>query len=279
MTLKYREVSLAALLDRLARRPGALRKGSLSGTTRLWGSLQHLRTDSDVHIRGCDFGGLSNIETDALLFTRDTIVTILPANIRHKGTVLASVDTVTNRNGMHYSGTFQEVDLSSIIVPLLSEDFSKNHQIKCFISGRFTSIPSTSGARVDLHSTSFVFDRWQLDSILAQCDITAGGIAVTSFSGRDSLRSHVRGEGFIPWSVFSNEQQKEDSIRAQMHIEGDLLASFERNVCVPNAIPITGQGTGSIDIGIQGSAGNIRVSNAVIQIPQGILRLTTLCSG
>ena len=274
LLVRYRDVSLAALNRLLFGKRLPVQAGALSGLTRLSGPLDKIRTDSELHLRGGAVSVLSPIETDVVFQTRDTVFIVLPRVIRHHGTALVNVDTITNKNGLRFSGTFQDVDAASFVGPMLPEDFMKEgHEIQGTVRGGFTSSKSGQAAEVRLHSDRLSLDTWHLDKIQASFALDAKGIVIHSFSAEDSLRAAVSASGVVPWSVIANEENDEDTLDVQARVSGDLVASLEHNASIPFYLPVAGHGQGTVELSLGGTPGNIRVKKAIAEIPHGILRV------
>jgi hypothetical protein len=273
MSARYRDVPMAALNRLLFGKKFPLQAGMLSGLTRISGPLDKMRTDSELHLRGGAVSLLSAIETDVVFQTRDTIFTVLPLVIRHHGVALVMVDTITNKNGLRFSGTFQDIDAASFIGPMLPEEFIKeSHEIQGTLKGGFTSSKSGQAAEVRLHSDRLSLDAWHLDRIQASFALDAKGLIIHSFSAEDSLRAAVSASGVVPWSVVANEENDEDTLDVQAMVSGDLVASLEHNAGIPFYLPIAGHGQGTVELSLGGTPGNLRVKKAIAEIPHGVLR-------
>ncbi|HUI93444.1 MAG TPA: hypothetical protein VLX68_14445 [Chitinivibrionales bacterium] len=271
---RYRDVSLAALNRLLFGKRLPVTAGALSGFTQISGPPDRLRTDSELHLRGGAMSALSAIETDMVLQTRDSVFTVLPLVIRQHGVALVTVDTVTNRNGLHFSGTLQDIDAASFLASLLPEDFAKdNHEIKGTIRGGFASSNAGRAAEVRIAADRLSLDGWHLDKIQASFAVDGCGIAVHSFSAHDSLRTTLSAGGTVPWTVLSNEENDSDTLDVHFMLSGDLLASLEHNAGIPLALPIAGHGQGTVELALGGTPGNVRVIKAAAEIPHGILRV------
>jgi hypothetical protein len=274
LDVRYRDASLSMLNTMLFARRLPFLAGLLSGSTRLSGSLEKIRTDSELHLKGASVSMFSGIEADAVVQTRDTVFTVLPMVIRQNGAALMQVDTVTNKNGLRFSGSIDDLDVASIIGRLLPEEyFKEEHEIKGALSGNFSSTQSGLAAKVELRSNWISVDAWRLDRLKTSLKVNERGLYVESFTAEDSLRSRVTAKGFIPWSVIADQENDSDTLDMQASISGDLLASTEHNASVPFFLPIGGHGMGTLDAAVKGTLGNIRLIKAAVQIPQGVLRV------
>jgi hypothetical protein len=271
LTVRCVAMPVAALNRLFLKGKLPLSDGTLSGATRIVGGPERVRTDSDLHLRGGTLGAFTAVETDAIIQTRDSIFTVLPLVIRHKGLALISVDTVTNRNGLHFSGSLKEVEASTLLAPLLPEEFRADHEIRGTVSCEFSSAPS-GAASVTLYSDMLAIDSWQIDRIRANGIIDGKGIRVRSFSAEDSVRAKVTASGFVPWSMMTESENEGDTLDAQALVSGDLLASLEHNAGVPLYLPVAGSGAGTIEVALRGTRDNMRLTKAAIQIPRGVLR-------
>jgi hypothetical protein len=258
------------------------KSGSMNGTMRILGPVTHLHTDSDAHLRGVSLGPWANLETDVICATRDTVFTVMPLVIRHDGRTLVKMDTISNRNGLSFSGVFQDVEIFPLVKDALPEDFVKEgHIISGTVSGRFESRGSPKNASTDagiavdvsVRSGRIGVDGWGLDSVVAGLVCGEKGMTLRSLTANDSTRARIKAGGFVPWSAFSDEQPDDDTLALWATMTGDLIASTERNASVPFHLPISGHGLGTIDIAVKGVAGVISVSKAVLQIPRGVLRV------
>jgi hypothetical protein len=250
-----------------------LSDGTLSGTFRFsaagGGSV---RTDCDLHLRGGVLGPYTGVETDAIVQTRDSVLTVLPLVVRQNGTALIAVDTVTTgKGGLRFSGALKEVEASALLSPLLPEDFRSGHEIKGTVSCQFSSTPD-GAATLALRSGRIALDSWQIDRVKAAAVIDGKGILVRSFSAEDSLRSKLTASGFFPWSVMTEAENDADTLEAQAMVSGDLLASFGRNAAVPLYLPVSGSGAGTVEVALKGTRDNMRLTRALVQIPHGVVR-------
>jgi hypothetical protein len=274
MTVRCQSMPIAALNRLFFNGKLPVSAGTLFGATRITGGLDRVRTDSELHLRGGAFGVLTAVETDAVVQTRDTVFTVFPFVVRQNGAPLAAVDTVTNKNGLRYSGTLRDVGAWTLFGPALPEDFTKeDHDLHGTVSGEFASTRSGAAAAVTLHSDGITLDAWRLDRIRASATIDGKGIFVHSFSAEDSLRAKITASGFVPWSVIANEEGESDTLDAQAVISGDLVASVEHNAGVPLAFPVSGHGVGTIEAALRGTRENMRLTKAAVQIPRGVVRV------
>ena len=297
MTVAYRDVSLVQLTTLALGGGFPFRKGSVWGTTRVGGQMPHIRTDSDIHIRGASLPFAANLETDISCTTLDTVWTVLPLTLRQDGHTLVTVDTASNAHGIRFSGRFSNVEILPLIKDILPEDFTKeDHVITGMVSGTFASASagespgatpevtsSASGrapvADVSLHSWRIAVDGWRLDSVTATLVCGDRGLALKSLMASDSSRLRIRAGGFVPWSAFSDEQPEDDTLTLWATAAGDIVASVEHNVSAPFNLPISGHGLGTIDVAVRAVAGNYQVSRAIAQIPRGTLRIRPYVPG
>jgi hypothetical protein len=274
----FRDVSVSQIA---ALAPGVglpLTAGTVSGTTRLLGPLAHVRTDSDLRVRGLTLGYLTNLETDIVCSTRDTLFTLMPATIRQAGRTLIVMDTISNRNGLSFSGRFQHVEVFSLIKDALPEDYNRDdHVISGEVSGTISAVGTAASAgpaaAVSLRSDHVGMDSWRLDSIAANLVIDGRGITLKSLTASDSARARVKAGGFVPWTALSDEPPEEDTLTLWASVSGDLVALVEHNAAIPFHLPIAGHGLGTIDVAVRGVAGNFSVTKALMQVPHGVLRV------
>ena len=248
-----------------------LSDGTLSGTGRISAADNRVRADGDLHVRDGVMGPYTGVETDGIVQVRDSVFTVLPLVVRQNGTALMTIDTISNRNGLRYSGALKEVEASVLLSPLLPEDFRSEHEIKGTVSCEFSSTPD-GAANVTLHSRRISIDSWQIDRVRATAVIDGKGILVRSFSAEDSLRCKMTASGFVPWSVMGESEDDADTLEAHAVVSGDLIASLEHNAGIPLTLPIAGSGAGTIEVALKGTRENMRLTRATVQIPHGVVR-------
>ncbi len=250
-----------------------LSAGTVSGSGRILGAADKIRADAELHLRGGALAGYTGVETDAVIQARDTLFTILPLVVRRNGTPLIAVDTITNKNGLHYSGAIKDVDVSALLSPLLPEDFREEHELHGTVSCEFSSGPRGEAA-VTVGSDGISLDSWRVQRIHMSAIINERGILVKSLAAHDSTRAGMTASGFIPWSIITESDNDADTLDAQFQLKGDLIASLGYNAGPASALslPIAGSGAGVVDVALKGTRTDMQVTKAVLQIPRGVLK-------
>lgn len=284
LNLKYHEIPLCALNAWVFKHRLPVKSGIVFGSTRISGEHGRITTESEFHARKCEFGYLSNVETDVLCRSHDTLFTILPAAIKKDGAVLVSLDTISNARGISFSGRFDNVEIRSILGGNVPDEYlSGDNEVKGTVSGAFKSLKIGLPLEVHVFSPRVRMNKWAVDSIQADIEIEENRFVVRQFSAADGNRVRFTCAGVVPWAVFSNTVRKnslnklqedlQDTLNIRIAATGDLLASFEKNASGPFSLPIAGTAMGSIEIGFRGTPGNIHLCKAVGRIPKGTLRV------
>jgi hypothetical protein len=280
LNLKYRDVPLCAMNAWLFKHRLPIKNGAVFGGTRISGVHGRIITESDFHARKCEVGYLSNLETDVVCRSRDTLFTILPLTVKKDGAALVSLDTISNAGGISFSGRFDNVELRSILSGSAPEEYlSGENEVKGALSGTFKSLNTGLPLIVHLYSPRVQMNKWQVDSIQAIVEIEKSKMVVRQFLAADGNRVRFTCTGSVPWAVFYNTVHENDSamlpdtMNLRISATGDLLASIEKNASRPFNLPVAGTGVGSIEIGLRGAPGNIHVCKVSGRIPKGNLRL------
>ena len=279
--VQYHDIPLCALNTWLFNRKFPLKAGSLSGKTRISGLHGRISTDSELHLRRSGLGYLTNIDADAVLRSRDTVVTLLPMTIRKDNKELVSLDTISNETRAVLSGRFKDVPIRSLLgAEFAFEDTGMGvNEIQGLVSGEFKSV--STGLPVEIScSCPFVdISQWRIDSVRARCVVGARGIDIKEISASDADRAVIVCSGMVPLGVFISHHGDDDTadraneMDLRIRASGDLMASLEKNVGEPFNAPFAGTGKGAIEIQIRGTPGNIRISKVNGGIPRGTLRL------
>ena len=264
--LRY-EMEIRRLLSLLPSKYTQVEKGMLSGSSRISGTLEALETRSEVHIKNLTAGGLNGLQTDAVVTTVGSRLRILPLVIRKEGRLIAAFDTLVN-DGQKFSisGEFEDLDIKSLFGTLIPE----NMNIDSRITG---SIRSTAGGfplAVHFTTLSFKIDRYTLDSLTFSGNIDFSGIWAKQLRAIDGNRVTISADGFIPWAMLGEEPGDKDTLRASIEMDGDLLASLEKNV----DSPIGGHGRGKARIAFYGVPGHWTFTTGSVTIPSGKLKVT-----
>ncbi len=279
--VRYHDIPLGALNTWLLRRRLPVKSGSLSGNTRISGLHGRISTDSELRIRKAGVGYLTNIDADAALRSKDTVVTLLPMTIRKENQAFISLDTISNNKGAVFSGRFIDVPIRSLFAPESAAEDSgaSGFAIKGSLSGEFKSLTSGLPLSVSAACPAIDLGKWKIDSVRVRCLVGAKKIDIKEFSASDAGRTSIDCFGIVPWEVFANEHTDDDSssrpdtMDLSVRASGDLLASLEKNVGEPFGAPIAGTGMGDIEIQIKGTPGNVRIYKARGGIPCGTLRV------
>jgi len=253
-----------------------LKTGTISGVIRVAMVGNKVRTDSDIRVRGVAVGFLQGLEADVVCTTRDSVFTISPTAIRQNGILLVKTDTISNKNGLSFSGVVDNVDLYELIKDALPEDFDPaEHHIVGKISAQFSSVPQSAKNGISgimhIRSNGLCMDVWRLDSIAADVAFNEKGLVLNSFTASDSSRAKIKAGGSMPWSAVSEDPPLTDTLNFWANLTGDLVAVLHHNVSVPFHAPIDGHGQGSVDVAVLGVGGTMHVTKAVALVPRGVL--------
>jgi hypothetical protein len=278
--LHYRDVSLCALNTWFFNRRLPVKSGALSGMTRISGVHGRISTDSDLHVRRAAIGYLTNIEADPAIKSKETLLTILPMTIRKDNKELLWLDTISNRNGSVFSGHFNNISLHSLFSPesIIDDTGAGQNDIQGNCSGQFKSL--TTGLPLSFTATCpfMSIGKWRIDSVCTRVVVSDRGCTIKELSASDGGRASILCSGSVPWAVFTNENNGDstvhpDTMNLRLNVDGDLLASIEKNVGGLFGAPIAGTGRGSIEIQLQGTPGNVHICKAKGGIARGTLRV------
>ncbi|HAJ79304.1 MAG TPA: hypothetical protein DCO75_05995, partial [Fibrobacteres bacterium] len=273
----YKDLSVCALNTWFMHRSLPAKKGVVSGNTRISGIHGRISTESEIHVQDCSINDFNDIETDVSIKSKDTVFTILPGVIKKEGVPLVFFDTVSNSKGIFFSGHFDNIPVKSLLSGNIHEEYaSGDSAIKGYLSGVFYSVKSGDAARITVNCPFVEMGCWKLDSISADLVIDRAVINVERFYVTDSNRTRLSCNGNIPWTFLNNAQNDSeayDTMNLHLKAEGDLLATFEKNVSRPYHLPVAGKAMGTVDIEISGASGVIRICKVTGGIPHGILRV------
>jgi hypothetical protein len=240
--------------------------GNLSGHTRISGTVNDPHIRSEVRIRDLGSSNFNDVETDAIITWSSGELCVLPFVLRKNNRILASFDTVNSVNSQFsLSGEFENIDLQSIVAPLLPKDIHVDSRISGIIASTGTGFPLV----VKCSSPSVVCNKWKIDSLYLAASCDQKGIHVRSLKAQDGQLMHVSGSGFIPWSLLGNNLDEADTIRARIDADGDFLAFMAKNV----ESPIAGYGPGTANISFVSTPGSIKFTEGAITVPKGVLTL------
>ncbi|MBN1578172.1 MAG: hypothetical protein JW913_16550, partial [Chitinispirillaceae bacterium] len=243
-----------------------LDSGSVAGTTVVSGTFDSLITRSSIRLRNLGNEELGGFSADLTIHTRGNRFKVLPTTIKRETYTVLTLDTITNPLGrINFKGTFANLTPRTLLGPLIPVDMG----IEAFINGSVGT--SSKGLPVEFACAApyIALDTVRLDSIRCRGTIDQKGIMVARLDFRDGKRSIGRAEGFLPWAMLGRNSTDLDTLRASVHLAGDLLATMEKNV--PS--PIGGTAKGTADIAFHTAAGNWRFTRGAISMPQGILRV------
>jgi hypothetical protein len=276
--VKYRDVALSALNAWFFKQRLPLKSGTLSGNTRISEVHGRITTESDFHVRKCTVGTLTNLETEGLCKTHGCIFIVSPMTIQKDGLKFMSIDSLSNAGNSLFSGHFEALGISSILTGMAPDEYcSGEHEIKGAVSGTFSASHGGLPMSIKFHCSRATMDKWRLDSLKGDLSITEKGLTVKQFSAEDEAKVRLLASGTIPWTVLFNKNGEEDpedsndSLNLSMSAKGDLLKSFEKNVSNRFSVPLKGSAQGSLEIGLGGLPGTLRLTKALCRIPKGTL--------
>ena len=274
--LKYHDMPLAALNAWFLRKSVPLKNGTISGNTRISGTHGRIITESYFHVRRCAAGPLTDLETEAVCKTHDSVFIVSPLTIEKDGVKFMSIDTLSNAGATLLSGHFDAVSIGSIMAGI-APDFSGDHPTKGLVSGTLRAprggFPMTATFRCARAS----MDAWGLDSLKADLSIVKKGVIVKQFTAQDGARVRLSAAGTIPWAVLSNKigpnetGGQQDSLSLSLSAKGDFLSSVEKNLSDRFNLPIKGSAQGAVEMELGGVAGSLRLTKALCRIPKGTI--------
>lgn len=240
LKLKCRKVQLDQINPWLSIDEKIIQKGLLSGDIKITGTFLEPETRMVLHVSDMNIRNLSSLETDAIITSKGEDFTLFPFVIRKDKRDILSIDTVTNKNHISFSGRFTDIDVATVFRQIIPED----HSVTGLISGSFSTSDSGLPIIIDVKSPRIIYDSWKIDSISAFLTANDGELIVNKISASDASRLHIDAMGYVPLSFMTNKEKEKDTLRMKIKVTGDLLASFEHNV----ESPVGGTGVGEIDV-------------------------------
>jgi hypothetical protein len=218
---------------------------------------------------------MEGLDADFIVMSKDTEVIVLPTTVRKEGTPFISLDTLHNVPGIRCSGRIESVRLKTLLEGSIPEEYtSGDNEIKGTLSGVFYSEKSGLPIHVHLTCPSISMNSWHLDSMQTDVDIEERRIVVKKLTVSDSTRLRLLGSGSVPWAVIGGHGDSSgDTMDVRIKAQGDLLASFEKNISIPFNLPVAGSAMGAMELQFRGTAGAVRLYGISGTIPRGSLRV------
>lgn len=242
-----------------------LRDGYINLAARIFGNRTTPQSRVQFHLRDCNISGIGPFETDFVLSSTGDKFTVQPFVARKNKKIIVSVDTVSNINGLKLSGEFYSLNLQQFLKTALPEDY----KVAGEINGSFSSADSGLPVEVFVGSERININGVQLDSIIAHMRLQKEGVTLYELRAKDSYRSRLAAEGFVPWPFLSGNEKETDTLRARIKVAGDLLATMAQHF----DSPIGGRGVGDISVVVNLTSEEINFSEAYAAIPSGVLTL------
>ncbi|HEX2956426.1 MAG TPA: hypothetical protein VHO70_06335 [Chitinispirillaceae bacterium] len=240
--------------------------GTVSGHSRIFGTIDNPQIRSEVRIRKFCSSGFDNIETDAIVTWKSDGLCIQPFVIRKNNQILASFDSVKSiKSGFSLSGDFESIDARSVLAPVLPRDLS----LTSTISGSITTSGNGFPIQVQCFSPSVVCNKWSFDSVSVSASLDKKGIGIRSLKAQDGTLMYLTASGFLPWSLIDNNLDQNDTVKGHIDARGDFLAYLAKNV----ESPIAGRGPGTARFSFVSTPGVVKCTEGIISIPEGVLTL------
>jgi hypothetical protein len=237
INLKYRDVSLGAMNTWLFKRGLPIKNGAMFGGTRISGAHGRITTESEFHARKCEVGYLSNMETDVVCRSNDTLFTILPMTIKKDGAALVFLDTISNSRGISLSGRFNNIELRSVLSGIVPDEYlSGENEAKGALSGTFKSLHTGLA-----HFRAFIFSTSQDEQVarwiqfrqtlkLKKTGWSSGNVPLLTETGCISCAPEAFRGRFSSTPADRKRRPLASGHHEPDHFRsGDLLASFEKN--------------------------------------------------
>lgn len=240
-----------------------LHDGTFDIHARLEGSMDALNSHVGMRFRECDIRGFSQLQTDIVLKSRGTEITVLPFVVRKDNDLLLSIDTVTSADGFALSGEFVDLELQKLLTGIAPRDY----RLRGSVSGAFHSLDSLLPLRISAESPHTSINEIGLDSLKLTMEIRKDGLQIDNFTAKDSTRSDIHIQGYAPWAFVTEEVGESDTLRAKVDVTGDLLASLGRHMDGP----VGGHGVGEIHANLIITSEGLSVREATGSVPDGTL--------
>ncbi len=238
--------------------------GTVSGHSRITGTIDKPHIRSEVRIRNLGSSGFKGVETDAIVTWINDELCVLPFVVRKNNRILASFDSIKSvKSSFSLSGDFDNIDVYSVIAPLLPRDL----RLLSVISGSISTSGNGFPIKIQCFSPSVVCNKWNFDSVSVSASIDKKGIGVRSFKAQDGSIMHLSGSGFLPWSLIDNNLNENDTVRGRIDAQGDFLAYLAKNV----ESPIDGRGPGTARFSFVSTPGVVKCTEGILSIPEGVL--------
>ncbi|MBD3420916.1 MAG: hypothetical protein GF398_12420 [Chitinivibrionales bacterium] len=242
-----------------------IENGFISGKSRITGNKNFTKTNSELRLEHANLIGIQPVSADAIILTRDSLVTVLPMVIRQNNKAIITLDTVSNARGIQFSGAFDDVDMGSCLGRILGDDID----LRGKISGSFGTVNDSLPIRIEAASARISVNSWSLDSIKLTGQADARGLDIVRLSARDSTLTSFNGHAYLPYSAIQNKERPGDTVKAALSAHGDLLASLHKNL----DSPMGGSARGTMDFSLLGTEGKIVSMSGFVDIPHGILEI------
>lgn len=265
--IDYDSLDVALVADVATGGESPLDSGVVIGATRIGGFRDNIASSSELHLRGLAAGEFKPLNADALVMTAAGQVTVLPMVVRKERAVVLSLDTLRLGSRLQLSGEFDSIDIASFLGPGILEDMP----VSGTISGKFWSSDSGDGIPVRLSAVSRMIKLgdFVVDSITLTGTADASGVRIDQLGAREGKRLRLSASASIPWNFLGSEVTDSDTLRTDVRVSGDIIASIERNV----DSPVGGTGEGTITFGAMGTSQGWEVATFAASIPSGTLSL------
>jgi hypothetical protein len=238
--------------------------GTVSGHSRISGTVDKPQICSEVRIRDLGSSGFEGVETDAILTWNTDELCVLPFVIRKNNRILASFDSIKSvKSWFSLSGDFDNIDVHSIFASVLPRDL----QLQSTISGSIKTTANGFPIQIQCFSPSAVCNKWNFDSVSISASMDKKGIGIRSLKAQDGKIMRLTGSGFLPWSLIDNTLDENDTVKGRIDAQGDFLAYLAKNV----ESPIAGRGPGTARFAFVSTPGMMKCTEGILSIPEGVL--------
>ncbi len=241
--------------------------GHLSGGCRLAGPPDKLRGSADIHLRDCEIGGITSLETDAVLHIDGDEISVPPMIFRKSGQTIVSLDTLRYRaDTLLARGSFDQVEVGSLLKNNLPEDLLLSGEV----TGEFHTSPGKGfPVKVEATCPRLAVQSYALDSIATSLSVMSKGIKIDRFRALDTTFSVATASGYVPFEFLGNNMGQGDTVKAVLSVSGDLVASTGRNT----DSPIAGTGQGTALFQVKGTDAGWVFEEGTVSMPKGRLTL------
>ena len=264
--LTYKK-SVSDLLRLFPGKVEGIDSGMVSGKTALSGRFDSLKTESQIKVENFGNSDLSGFSTELSITSCVKQFTILPTTVKRDTHTVISIDTITNPDGhISFHASFSDLSPGELFGSLLPPEMD----VRASLSGTLRTTRKGLPVRFVCSTPGLSLDSVHLDSIRCYGMFTERGISVSQLSFRDGQRITGHAQGFIPWAMLGENVTEQDTLRGAIQLDGDLLASIEKNI----VSPIGGTGRASADIAFYVAGGNWTFTRGVVSLPEGILHVS-----